>query len=208
MKTKSFLRKEEYKKLAELSIDGKILDVGGSKTSGYHELIKGEHAFTVGNIDESYGLDIVFDAQEAWPFPDGSYDAVLFINLLEHLYKYDKAIDESFRVLTNGGRVIGVVPFMFNVHGSPFDHFRYTRSTLERLLTDRGFTDVQVAELGTGAFSVVYHTLLGFVRFQWMAAPLMAIARGLDGFLLTLKPDNRMSAVHMPLGYYFEATKN
>ena len=41
--TKSFFRREEYKALAQLSIDGKILDVGGSKKSGYHELIKGNH---------------------------------------------------------------------------------------------------------------------------------------------------------------------
>ena len=85
MATRSFLRREEYKALARLSIDGRILDVGGSKKSGYHELIKGDHVITTGNINESYGTDLVFDAQQRWPVEDGSFDAVLFVNVLEHL---------------------------------------------------------------------------------------------------------------------------
>ena len=205
--TKSFLRREEYKALSRLSIDGAILDVGGSKKSGYHELIKGNHIITTGNINESYGIDVVFDAEKPWPFLDASFDGVLLINLLEHLYRYDIALDEAYRVLKVGGTVAGVVPFMFNVHGSPNDYFRYTKSTLMNTLDDRGFKDVRVKELGTGAFSVIYHCLLGFVRWNWLATPLIALFGGIDRLILRLKPDNKMSAREMPLGYYFEATK-
>jgi len=205
--TKSFFRREEYKALAQLSIEGKILDVGGSKKSGYHELIKGDHTIITGNIDESYGIDVVFDAQKAWPFPDASFDGVLFVNILEHLYRYDVAIEEAYRVLSGGGVVAGVVPFMFNVHASPNDYFRYTKSTLLKIFEERGFRDVHVTELGTGAFSVIYHALLGFVRWQWLATPLIALFGGMDRLILRLKPDNKMSAKEMPLGYYFEARK-
>lgn len=207
MATKSFFRREEYKALAQLSIDGKILDVGGSKKSGYHELIKGDHTIVTGNIDESYGIDVVFDAQKTWPFPEASFDGVLFVNLLEHLYRYDVAIEEAYRVLKRGGVVAGVVPFMFNVHASPNDYFRYTKSSLLKIFSERGFKEVHVAELGTGAFSVIYHALLGFVRWQWLATPLIAFFGGIDRLILCLKPDNKMSAKEMPLGYYFEARK-
>ena len=206
-RTKSFLRREEYKMLSQLSIDGTILDVGGSQKSGYHELIKGNHIITTGNINESYGIDVVFDAEKSWPFPDTSFDGVLLVNLLEHLYRYDIALDEAYRVLKVGGTVVGVVPFMFNVHGSPSDYFRYTKSMLLNTLGDRGFKNVRVTELGTGAFSVIYHCLLGFVRWNWLATPLIALFGGIDRLILRLKPDNKMSAKEMPLGYYFEATK-
>jgi len=206
-KTKSLLRREEYRYLSKLRIDGKILDIGGSKKSGYHELIQGDHTFVVGNIDESYGIDVVFDAQEQWPFEEGVFDAVLLINVLEHLYGYKTAIDESQRVLIKGGKAVGVVPFMFNVHGSPNDYFRYTRSSINRLLADAGYQDIHIHELGSGAFSVIYHCLLGFVRWNWLASALIPIFQGLDHFIGFLKPDNKMSAVQMPLGYYFEATK-
>lgn len=207
MATKSFLRREEYKALEELSIDGAILDVGGSKKSGYHELIKGAHTVTTGNIDESYGIDVVFDAQKTWPFSEASFDGVLLINILEHLYHYDVALQETYRVLKNGGVVAGVVPFMFNVHASPNDYFRYTKSTLLKVLHDQGFKDVRVTELGTGAFSVIYHCLLGFVRWDWLATPLIAFFGGIDKLIFYLKPDNKMSVKEMPLGYYFEARK-
>lgn len=207
MATKSFLRREEYKALSKLSIDGAILDVGGSKKSGYHELIQGTHTITTGNINESYGTDVIFNAEETWPFPGSSFDGVLFVNLLEHLYRYDAAMKEAVRVLKPGGTLAGVVPFMFNVHGSPNDYFRYTKSTLVRLLTEQGFRDIQVRELGTGAFSVIYHCLLGFIRWHWLATPMIAFFGGIDRLILRIKPNNLLSVAQMPLGYYFEAKK-
>lgn len=207
IKTKSLLRKEEYLTLSKLSINGRILDVGGSTLSGYHELIKGEHTFVVGNIDDKYGIDINFDAQKVWPFDKASFDGVLFINLLEHLFDYNIAISESYRVLKDGGIVAGVVPFMFNVHGSPNDYFRYTASSLEMLFKLTGFNSISVKELGSGAFSVIYHNLIGFVRWNWLASVLIPIMRLLDKVIMLIKPDNKMSAKYMPLGYYFEARK-
>src|SRR5688572_1035938 len=116
---RSLLRRAEYARLGKLSLEGKILDVGGSVSSGYQELIGGTHTFVTANIDAASGADIVFDAEEAWPVEEGSYDAVLFINLLEHLYRYEVAVREAHKALRPGGQVIGVVPFMYNVHGSP-----------------------------------------------------------------------------------------
>jgi SAM-dependent methyltransferase len=207
IQTKSFLRKEEYKALSGLTIDGLILDVGGSKKSGYHELIKGRHDFIVGNINDSYGIDIIFDAQQIWPFEGEYFDGVLFVNLLEHLSNYEIAISEAFRVLKKGKILVGVVPFMFNVHGSPNDFFRYTKAGLEHILSRAGFSNIRIKELGTGSFSVIYHTLLGFVRWNWLASLLIPVFSSVDRLVGSLKPGNRMSAVYMPLGYYFEAYK-
>lgn len=207
MKTKSFLRREEYKELSKLSLDGSLLDVGGSKKSGYHELIKGDHTITTGNIDASYGADVIFDAEKEWPFPNESFNGVLLVNVLEHLYRYDIALKETARVLKSGGTCAGVVPFLLNVHGTPDDYFRFTRSTLQRVFEDNGFHEIEIRELGTGAFSVIYHCLLSFVRWEWLATPLIALFRSMDRLLLLAKPDNKMSVKEMPLGYYFEAKK-
>ena len=205
MKTRSLLRKLQYERLTRLSIDGRILDIGGSKKSGYHELIGGAHTIETGNIDASYGVDTIFDAEETWPYENGSFDAALFINLLEHLYRPQRALGEARRVLKTGGVVVGVVPFMFNVHGSPHDYFRYTGTALRAMLEDAGFSDVKVEELGSGAFSVIYHCLIGFARWHWLANLLMGVATGLDRLLTRVKPGHKMSAAYMPLGYYFEA---
>ena len=207
MRTKSLFRREEYEALSRLSIDGKILDVGGSKKSGYHELIKGKHEILTGNIDESYGTDIIFDAEKTWPFEDNSFDGVLLVNLIEHLYRHEVALAEACRVLKKGGTLAGVVPFMFNVHASPHDYFRYTKAALTNRLQEAGFTDIEVRELGTGAFSVIYHCLIGFVRFDWMATPAIAFFKALDHIVWSIKPHSKMSAEYMPLGYFFEARR-
>ena len=207
MKTKSFLRRKEHQIISKLHLDGKILDVGGSKKSGYQEMIKGDHTFVVGNIDPSYGIDIVFDAQKRWPFDNGSFSAVLFMNLLEHLYDYRTAVSESYRVLKNGGKTVGVVPFIYSVHGSPSDNFRYSRFALEKIFIDAGYSSIEIQELGSGAFSLIYHALIGFVRWYWLANVLIFVCEKLDQCLAYIKPNNKMSAKFMPIGYYFEAKK-
>jgi SAM-dependent methyltransferase len=168
-KTKSLFRREEYKALSRLSIDGAILDVGGSKKSGYHELIKGDHTITTGNIDASYGADIIFDAQEPWPYEAGSFDGVLLVNLLEHLYHYEVAIEESFRVLKPGGKIVVVVPFFFPAHPSPHDYWRFTGEALAKILAEAGFRDSKVTPLGSGVFSARYvaidRLMPGIIRF-------------------------------------------
>ncbi len=207
MRNKSFLRREEYAALAKLTLDGRILDIGGSTKSGYQELIQGEHTFVTANINADYGADLIFDAEQPWPCKDNEFDAVLFINVLEHLYDYRMAFSEAARVTKAGGKVVGVIPFMFNVHGSPNDYFRYTRSALERILAEHGYEEHSIQALGTGPFSVVYHCLLGFVRWHWLADIVIPLMRGLDHLLHTLVPTNKMSPEHLPLGYIFVARK-
>ena len=203
----SFLRTEEYKAISEVKIDGKILDVGGSKYAGYHELIKGKHEFIVGNIDSSFGTDLIFNAENQWPFDGDHFDATMLINVLEHLSDYRTALSEANRVTKKGGVIIGVVPFMFNVHGSPGDYFRYTKTNLVKILSDAGFGDIEVRELGTGAFSVVYHCLMGLYRFRFVSRAVMALCRKFDELLARIKPNNLMSKTYMPLGYFLKAIK-
>lgn len=206
-KTMSFLRRAEYERLAQLSIDGTILDIGGSKKSGYHELIGGMHEIVTGNIESSYGIDIIFDAERIWPCHGQSLDGVLFVNVLEHLYRPRAALIEASRVMRPGAIVAGVVPFMFNIHTSPNDYYRYTRFALEQMLREQGFTAIMVEELGTGAFSVIYQCLIAIIRWNWLANLLIPLVDGIDRLISVIKPGNFMSARFMPLGYYFEAKR-
>lgn len=74
-------------------------------------------------------------------FKDKSFDIVLMLDLLEHLEKDKKAIEEAFRVMKDGAYLIITVPAMPFLFG-PFDklvhhHRRYSKKILNNLLNRR-----------------------------------------------------------------------
>ena len=76
---------------------------------------------------------VVADAA-ALPFRSGTADAVIICEVLEHLADPRHAIAEAARSLRPGGVLCGSVPFLFPVHGDPFDFYRYTEQGLRSLL--------------------------------------------------------------------------
>ena len=60
------------------------------------------------------------------PFRNETIDAVVLLSVMEHLLHPQHALEEAFRVLHKGGRVMISTPFAFPVHGAPFDFRRWT----------------------------------------------------------------------------------
>src|SRR5436305_15166518 len=82
---------------------------------------------------------------DAIPVPDGSFDVVLCLQVLEHVPDPAAAVRELRRVVKPGGRVLlsthGVYPF----HPNPDDLWRWTQQGLERLfLTNAEWASVSV----------------------------------------------------------------
>jgi SAM-dependent methyltransferase len=96
-----------------------------------------------GRWDQSR-LDIVSDIA-AIPEPDGSFDAVMCVEVFEHLPEPLRALDEFARLLRPGGQLILTAPFASLTHFAPF-HFAsgYSRYFYEHHLPARGF---EIAEL-------------------------------------------------------------
>jgi SAM-dependent methyltransferase len=86
------------------------------------------------------------------PVPDGSFDAVLCTQVLEHVPDPAVVLSELCRVLVPGGSLWLSVPFVGQLHEEPFDFFRYTEYGLRSLVEAAGFTDVRVEPIG-GYFS-------------------------------------------------------
>jgi len=200
-------RKLTYNKLEKEKLEGLILDLGGQKNAEYHNLIKGSHEIKVVNLDERYGYDLFFDLENNFPIDKESCDNVLAINVLEHIYNYENFITESNRILKKEGKIIIAVPFLYQVHPSPKDFWRFTHFSLEKILTDAGFTDVIVEPLGYGMFSAIYNQTYNIQKIKILKIAAEKFCIFLDKIYNFVKPNNYQGKMFYPLGYYVTAKK-
>ena len=148
------------------------------------------------------------NVEEAIPLPSESQNFVLAMNILEHLFDYRVCIRECFRVLKPSGSLIGVVPFLKNVHPDPEDYFRFTAPALERLFRETGFCDVTVESLGFGPVTAGVSQMAHLLRSRVLATGLWTVAILTDKSLRTLFRNARgTSPTAYPLGYFFTAKK-
>ena len=108
-----------------------------------------------------FPLDYVADAHDLRIIPDSTFDVVLATEVLEHLHSPHQAIAEFRRVLKPGGTLLLTTRFVFPLHESPVDYFRYTKYGLRHLL--REFEVVELRdEAGTIETLAVLYQRIGF----------------------------------------------
>jgi ubiquinone/menaquinone biosynthesis C-methylase UbiE len=101
-------------RLLHLPTTGKLLDVGGG-TGRISEMLRGLAAKII-VADVSFGmlhqaknkdgLDIVCAQSEVLPFLDHEFDRILMVDALHHVYNAQRTIQELWRVLKPGGRLL------------------------------------------------------------------------------------------------------
>lgn len=134
---------------------GRLLDVGCGKMP-YKEFILNNSG-----VNEYIGLDIetalVYDKKVqpdfTWdgvtmPFDGASFESAFGTEVLEHCPEPSIILAEIFRVLKPAGSFFFTVPFIWPLHEIPYDEFRYTPFSLERILKQAGFQKVEIRPLG------------------------------------------------------------
>lgn len=128
-----------YKKISRTKLDLLIkkhrsdqesLDLGSGR-SPYKNLFPNTISM---DIHPDSGADIIGDALNI-PLQDNQFEQVLCFELLEHVTNPQLCIDEIYRVLKPGGKLILSTRFLFSVHHAPHDYYRFTRYGLEHLLS-------------------------------------------------------------------------
>ena len=196
-----------YKKLSTIKLEGKVLDLGGSKTSGYHELLGGNNVITVANMYGSEIPDLKIDLESEFPISNEEFDAVICINVLEHIYNYKGVLKESYRVLKQNGKVIIAVPFLVQVHPSPHDYWRFSDMTLSKILSEAGFVDMEIYSIGSGVFGTLSQISYNFLHFNIVRYIANLVAKFIDSIVRAIKPQSNYSERFYPLGYVVIAQK-
>lgn len=100
------------------------------------------------NIEISSAIDVrqCDLTKEKLPFADNSFDTVYHKSLIEHLLDPQNLMEETYRVLKDGGRLIILTPdwqSQMRVFYEDFTHRRpYTKEALSDLLEMCGFKDI------------------------------------------------------------------
>ncbi len=96
---------------------------------------------------------------ERIPIRDGTYDAVILTEVLEHVPHPAGAVREVARILKPGGRAYITVPQGWGIHYEPHHYFNFTRYGLLLLLKEAGLEGIEVRPFG-GYFIYVGRRLL------------------------------------------------
>lgn len=107
--------------------------------------------------------DIVANLNEPLPIDDAVADTVLSFSVMEHLSEPQLMLNEAYRILRPGGRLILQVPWQWWVHEAPHDYFRYTPYGLRMLLERAGFSEINV-QAQAGFFTMIVMKLNYFSR--------------------------------------------
>ena len=107
--------------------------------------------------------DIYWDGYNI-PLPDNSVNCVMLTEVLEHCPDPDKVLKEANRVLKSEGKIIFSVPFIWYLHETPYDFYRYTPFALNHILTDTGYVDIDLETYGNNRFALLHVYLIWLKR--------------------------------------------
>lgn len=153
----------EYDEFAQEIIrvqeDGLILDCGSGKRNKYLDNVVNFEIVPYESTD-------VVGLGESLPFMDNSFDAVLSLNVLEHVKNPFLCAAEISRVLKPEGKLYCVAAFLQPVHAFPDHYFNMTKGGMKLLFEQHLHIDEQkIIQSGLPIFSLTwmlqrwYHSL-------------------------------------------------
>tara|TARA_Y100000589_G_C27141665_1_gene624975 strand:+ start:16 stop:864 length:849 start_codon:yes stop_codon:yes gene_type:complete len=121
-----------------------ILDIGcGNKP--FLDLFNKNDSYLGIDFSKDSKADIFQDLSEKFPFENNKFDLIIISECLEHLKDPISVINESKRVLNQNGYIFISTPFCLNIHGRPYDYFRYTEYFYSDLLV--GNLDIELIKI-------------------------------------------------------------
>lgn len=174
-----------------LDKDALLLDVGAGH-GDFAQTYEGRKSLSL-DVVPYPEVDLACDLAECIPFREGSFDMLILMNVLEHVYNFHGLLNSLFYLLKPGGSLVIAVPFMIKVHQAPFDFQRYTHYSLEQMAHQHGF-EIALLE---GYYDPIFFIGEGTRNFRFWVLPKLSrparwLGRGLliliEGLIVLLKP--------------------
>jgi SAM-dependent methyltransferase len=202
----SILRILQILEVRKLLIKGSVLDVGGRRTSNNitNYLLHQNNVIYLDNFSDDK-RDLKVDLEKLNSIPVYQFDNVFLINVLEHIYNFNNCLNNCYSFLREGGKFFGSTPFMFRIHSSPNDFFRFTEQSLRRCLESAGFININIYVLDGGIFICFYNSISIITqKIPLFNNILLIFFKFLDKIVFIFSKKNKEI---YPLGYFFSAQK-
>lgn len=199
-------------------LKGSLLDIGCGKMPYRKFIMENSQIEKYTGIDISGALvyddtirpDYYWDGMEL-PFTNNQFDAILMTEVLEHIKNPILTLSEGLRVLKNGGILFFTVPFLWPLHEIPNDEYRYTPFSLNRILEESGFTEINISAMGGWNTSLAHLLGLWAKRsdissrkkkyFSYLLKPIIKVLINADNNTITFNEGQ------MTIGFYGTALK-
>lgn len=183
---------------------GVLLDHGcasGATMIGFREA-----GWTVYGIDphepsvaagvNKFGLDIKVAGGESLPFPDNSFDVVISLGSLEHVYGFSQSMQEIFRTLKDDG-LLFIRWRSEKLWGSPYEYYNHNHY---RFFTENTW-DLALAVFGFKAMRHVRREIEGFTGAAYSFAVKSRDNLSLDDLLAAGKRDDWKRRIDEMIAY-------
>lgn len=204
----------QYQRYLSEHVSGRLVDLGCGKAplyGAYRPYVT--ECICVdwpGSIHENQHMDQTCDLNIALPFESKHFNTIILSDVLEHIFYPMQLWNEMFRILQPGGKLIMNVPFLYKLHETPHDYFRYTKFALKEFASTSGFETVQIDEIG--GLPEVFTDLASkfFYPIPVVGSILSNLAQYLGKVFLKVPFGNRLSrktSEDYPLGYFMIVRK-
>jgi SAM-dependent methyltransferase len=193
---------------------GRLLDLGCGKVPLY-EAYKGRVASATcvdwaNSLHRNQHLDFECDLTQPLPFDDEQFETVILSDVLEHIPEPMNLCREIRRVLVNNGVIIMNVPFLYWLHETPHDYYRYTEFALRRFAELADLSVLEMRVIG-GAPEVITDILAKtIVNTPAVGSAIAGALQWLTMSAVSLGPGRKLStrtSSTFPLGYFMVAKR-
>ncbi len=148
-KIKQFAKGIKSKKILEL---GSGIKVKGKDYYSAKQFFDDSNDFTQSDIVEEFGHKIIDVTTMSFT---NEYDIIICMNVLEHVFEYEKAISNIHKALKPNGIAIILVPMFYPLHDEPNDFWRFTEHSLKIILD--GFKKIKIEKKGIRQYPFAYY---------------------------------------------------
>jgi len=163
--------------LKQLSADALLLDVGAGRGDFLPFYQHFSHILL--DVYPYPEVDVVCDLTRLNPFRESSLDAILLMNVLEHVASPLDLLRSMHPMLKPHGRIIIAVPFYLKIHQAPLDFQRLTHFALRDLAQRAGYSLFHLEGFydpcGVIDESLRYYRFWGRAGQGWLASKFSAL---------------------------------